>query len=104
MEILASAIPLNNTNRAHALASQAVNEGELSVGTFLDIAELAAVLECSPSSVRRKMRVQPWLLPPSMPVSVRLSPRWREVDVLQWLQEQAEMGEITRVIKRLRRR
>jgi predicted DNA-binding transcriptional regulator AlpA len=55
---------------------------------YLDIHELAEVLDISASSIRRRLRSEPWKLPPSAQLGPDFPLRWREYEVRIWMVEQ----------------
>lgn len=55
---------------------------------YLDIRELAELLDISASSIRRRLRSEPWKLPPSAHLGPDFPLRWREREVRIWMFEQ----------------
>jgi len=55
--------------------------------SYLDAHELAAVLGVSPSTVLRRLRARPWLLPAPAYLGPRYPTRWRRDNVNRWLLE-----------------
>ena len=54
------------------------------ISKYLDAWELAEELHITQSTVMRRARMQPWLLPPPAHLGNRGLLRWREADVRQW--------------------
>lgn len=54
---------------------------------YLDIQELAEVLDISASSIRRRLKRAPWELPPVAHLGPNFPRRWREHEVTVWMFE-----------------
>ena len=54
---------------------------------YLDIDELAELLGQRPETIRKKLRVAPYELPPKMHFAGSKMLRWRAHEVNRWLQE-----------------
>jgi len=54
---------------------------------YLNIDELAALLEISSHGARRRLKREPWNLPPPAHLGPGFPLRWREAEVKAWLYE-----------------
>lgn len=54
---------------------------------YLDIYELAEVLNISVSSIRRRLNSSPWDLPPPAHLGQKFPIRWRQQEVETWIFE-----------------
>lgn len=66
------------------------------MGPYLDIDELALVLQCKTRTIRRLLNAQRGLVPPPVRGPYLKMLRWRAADVQCWLQQQEKMGEIAK--------
>jgi predicted DNA-binding transcriptional regulator AlpA len=57
---------------------------------YLDIHELAEVLDISASSIRRRLKSAPWNVPSPAYLGGGFPLRWRQHEVQAWLSEQSE--------------
>lgn len=57
---------------------------------YLDPHDLAAMLDITPATIRRRLRVRPWTLPGPVYLGPNYPLRWRRTDVALWQQENAE--------------
>lgn len=55
--------------------------------TYLDAHDLAAIFEVSPATILRRARTKPQSLPPPVYLGPGFPLRWRQADVVIWLQE-----------------
>ena len=58
---------------------------------YLDIDELAALLGQRADTIRKKLRVSPYALPPKMHIPGSRMLRWRAHEVKIWLQEHGQL-------------
>lgn len=54
---------------------------------YLDIYELAEMLGKHPETIRKNMKSRPWTVPPRMHIPGTRMLRWREAEVVRWLEE-----------------
>lgn len=57
---------------------------------YLDIDELAELLGQRAETIRKKLRVAPYALPPKMHIPGSKMLRWRAHEVERWLQERQQ--------------
>lgn len=58
---------------------------------YLDIYELAELLEKRPETIRKNLKSRPWTVPPRMHIPGTRILRWRKHEVEAWLEEGIEL-------------
>lgn len=54
---------------------------------YLDVEELAVLMDLTPSTIRRYVAKKPFNLPPKMHIPGSKMMRWRKVEAEKWLYE-----------------
>lgn len=54
---------------------------------YLDPHDLATILKVTPAAILRRARTKPHTLPPAAHLGPNFPLRWRQMDVISWLQE-----------------